>query len=95
MIGNNHSEYFSLCYISLSCLIPIVISFSKPYEVTNWLMPNLLCKGEAEVEEKELEHSSLQEKLDMELKELDQKLEQKEVILLILMRFYSYFLAIQ
>ncbi|XP_016481104.1 kinesin-like protein KIN-4C [Nicotiana tabacum] len=34
--------------------------------------------GEAEVEEKELEHSSLQEKLDMELKELDQKLEQKE-----------------
>ncbi|KAK4352319.1 hypothetical protein RND71_027837 [Anisodus tanguticus] len=34
--------------------------------------------GEAEVEEKELEHSSLQEKLDMELKELDKKLEQKE-----------------
>lgn len=29
--------------------------------------------------EKELEHSSLQEKLDMELKELDKKLEQKEV----------------
>ncbi|KAL3340201.1 hypothetical protein AABB24_028698 [Solanum stoloniferum] len=34
--------------------------------------------GEAEVEEKELAHSSLQEKLDMELKELDKKLEQKE-----------------
>lgn len=34
--------------------------------------------GEFEVEEKELEHSSLQEKLDMELKELDKKLEQKE-----------------
>ncbi|KAK3038314.1 hypothetical protein RJ639_031410 [Escallonia herrerae] len=34
--------------------------------------------GETEVEEKELEHSSLQEKLDMELKELDKKLEQKE-----------------
>lgn len=31
------------------------------------------------MEEKELEHSSLQEKLDMELKELDKKLEQKEV----------------
>ncbi|VFQ74221.1 unnamed protein product [Cuscuta campestris] len=31
-----------------------------------------------EVEEKELEHSSLQEKLDRELKELDKKLEQKE-----------------
>lgn len=34
---------------------------------------------EIEVDEKELEHSSLQEKLDMELKELDKKLEQKEV----------------
>lgn len=34
--------------------------------------------GEAEVKEKEIEHSSLQEKLDMELKELDKKLEQKE-----------------
>lgn len=28
---------------------------------------------------KELEHSSLQQQLDMELKELDKKLEQKEV----------------
>ena len=34
-----------------------------------------------EVDEKELEHSSLQERLDMELKELDRKLEQKEVCL--------------
>ncbi|CAK9186592.1 unnamed protein product [Ilex paraguariensis] len=34
--------------------------------------------GEEEGEEKELEHSSLQEKLDRELKELDKKLEQKE-----------------
>ncbi|KAE9457317.1 hypothetical protein C3L33_10753, partial [Rhododendron williamsianum] len=34
--------------------------------------------GEAEDQVKELEHSSLQEKLDMELKELDKKLEQKE-----------------
>ena len=32
-----------------------------------------------EDDEKELEHSSLQEKLDKELKELDKKLEQKEV----------------
>ncbi|XP_021759754.1 kinesin-like protein KIN-4C [Chenopodium quinoa] len=31
-----------------------------------------------EIEEKELEHSSLQERLDMELKELDKKLQQKE-----------------
>ncbi|KMT00214.1 hypothetical protein BVRB_1g020280 [Beta vulgaris subsp. vulgaris] len=31
-----------------------------------------------EFQEKELEHSSLQEKLDMELKELDKKLQQKE-----------------
>ncbi|XP_057490870.1 kinesin-like protein KIN-4C [Actinidia eriantha] len=34
--------------------------------------------GEAEDKVKEQEHSSLQEKLDRELKELDQKLEQKE-----------------
>jgi hypothetical protein len=34
---------------------------------------------EVEDEEKEQEHSSLQEKLDRELKELDRKLEQKEV----------------
>jgi hypothetical protein len=32
-----------------------------------------------EDEEKELEHCSLQEKLDNELKELDKRLEQKEV----------------
>jgi kinesin family protein 4/21/27 len=32
-----------------------------------------------EIHEKELEHSSAQEKLDRELKELDKKLEQKEV----------------
>ncbi|XP_057533119.1 kinesin-like protein KIN-4C [Amaranthus tricolor] len=31
-----------------------------------------------DIEEKELEHSSLQERLDMELKELDRKLQQKE-----------------
>ncbi|KAK8649086.1 hypothetical protein V6N13_129822 [Hibiscus sabdariffa] len=40
------------------------ISIIKPYEI--------------EDNEKELEHSSLQEKLDMELKELDKRLEQKE-----------------
>lgn len=34
---------------------------------------------EVEDDEKELEHSSLQEKLDWELRELDRKLEQKEV----------------
>lgn len=34
--------------------------------------------GDNEVDEKELEHSSFQEKLDRELKELDKKLEQKE-----------------
>lgn len=35
-------------------------------------------KGEIEDDEKELEYTSLQEKFDMELKELDKKLEQKE-----------------
>ncbi|KAK9005612.1 hypothetical protein V6N11_043038 [Hibiscus sabdariffa] len=37
-----------------------------------------LSSDEIEDNEKELEHSSLQEKLDMELKELDKRLEQKE-----------------
>ncbi|KAL3634051.1 hypothetical protein CASFOL_021105 [Castilleja foliolosa] len=43
--------------------------------------PNLKAieaDGMVEVVEKELEHSSLQEKMDRELKELDEKLEQKE-----------------
>lgn len=38
-----------------------------------------LFADDIEDDEKELEHSSIQEKLDKELKELDQKLEQKEV----------------
>jgi hypothetical protein len=42
-----------------------------------------LYADEIEDDEKELEHSSLQEKLDMELKELDKKLEQKEVRIII------------
>ncbi|XP_052726740.1 kinesin-like protein KIN-4C [Vigna angularis] len=38
----------------------------------------LFAPDEMEDDEKELEHSSIQEKLDKELKELDRKLEQKE-----------------
>lgn len=38
-----------------------------------------LFADDAEDHAKEIEHSSLQEKLDRELKELDMKLEQKEV----------------
>ncbi|XP_027927136.1 kinesin-like protein KIN-4C [Vigna unguiculata] len=38
----------------------------------------LFAPDEMEDDEKELEHSSIQEKLDKELKELDKKLEQKE-----------------
>ncbi|KAK6940261.1 Kinesin motor domain [Dillenia turbinata] len=45
-------------------------SFSDPKDIE--------ITGETEDEAKELEHSSLQEKLDRELKELDRKLEQKE-----------------
>lgn len=43
------------------------------------MKPSQLYIGENDVDEKELEHSSLQEQLDLELKELDKKLEQKEV----------------
>ena len=39
----------------------------------------LICAGEAEEDEKEREHSSLQDRLDKELQELDKRLEQKEV----------------
>lgn len=45
----------------------------------NFFFAFLMYADEIEVDEKELEHSSLQEKLGMELKELDKKLEQKEV----------------
>lgn len=44
-------------------------------------MLDCLCLGEGEDEEKEIEHSSLQERLDKELKELDMRLQQKEVII--------------
>ncbi|KOM50203.1 hypothetical protein LR48_Vigan08g103000 [Vigna angularis] len=36
-----------------------------------------------EDDEKEVEHSSIQEKLDKELKELDRKLEQKEAMMIV------------
>ena len=39
----------------------------------------VICAGEAEEDEKEREHSSLQDRLDKELQELDKRLEQKEV----------------
>lgn len=42
-----------------------------------------LFVDEMEEDTKELEHSSLQEKLDKELKELDKILEQKEVKLFV------------
>jgi kinesin family protein 4/21/27 len=41
--------------------------------------------GEVDEEEKEREHSSLQEKLDKELQDLDQRLQQKEVLFFLLM----------
>ena len=53
-----------------------------------------LFEAEVEDEEKELEHSSLQERLDRELKELDRKLEQKEVkifeVLAVVLGFLLY-----
>ncbi|KAL7163170.1 hypothetical protein ACSBR2_039297 [Camellia fascicularis] len=45
--------------------------------------------GKVEDEMKELEHSSLQETLDRELKELDKKLEQKELVLSFLEECWS------
>jgi vacuolar-type H+-ATPase subunit I/STV1 len=40
----------------------------------------LFFAGEVEEEEKEREHSSLQEQLDQELQDLDKRLQQKEVL---------------
>uniref|UniRef100_A0A2N9FKI7 Kinesin motor domain-containing protein n=1 Tax=Fagus sylvatica TaxID=28930 RepID=A0A2N9FKI7_FAGSY len=58
---------------SKNALFPCTNEFSSDYDMKVIDIPD-----ETEDEEKELEHSSLQEKLDMELKELDKKLEQKE-----------------
>lgn len=44
--------------------------------------------------EKELEHSSIQEQLDRELKELDKRLEEKEVNVLRSTFMYSFLLDI-
>ncbi|KAL5777374.1 hypothetical protein ACOSP7_010300 [Xanthoceras sorbifolium] len=58
---------------SKNVLFPCLNEFSSDCDTKAVDIPD-----EIEVEEKELEHSSLQEKLDRELKELDKRLEQKE-----------------
>ncbi|XP_044510244.1 kinesin-like protein KIN-4C [Mangifera indica] len=58
---------------SKNVLFPCINEFSSDCDTKA-----LDISDEIEDEEKELEHSSLQEKLDKELKELDRKLEQKE-----------------
>lgn len=40
----------------------------------------VLYSGEVDEEEKEREHSSMQDQLDKELQELDKRLQQKEVL---------------
>ncbi|WVZ11923.1 hypothetical protein V8G54_016453 [Vigna mungo] len=53
----------------------------------------LAILDEMEDDEKELEHSSIQEKLDKELKELDRKLEQKEALQVALEAICSFLVA--
>ncbi|XP_062164836.1 kinesin-like protein KIN-4C [Alnus glutinosa] len=60
-------------FCSKNVLFPCTNEYPSDYETKA-----VDISDEIEVDEKELEHSSLQEKLDMELKELDKKLEQKE-----------------
>lgn len=60
-------------FCSKNLLFPCNNEFPSDYE-----MKAVDMSDENEDNEKELEHSSLQEKLDMELRELDKKLEQKE-----------------
>ncbi|KAJ0085394.1 hypothetical protein Patl1_08660 [Pistacia atlantica] len=66
-------------------LMHYIIDFGIPISIRRGSCTNIwrlrsfkIYADEIEDEEKELEHSSLQEKLDKELKELDRKLEQKE-----------------
>lgn len=60
-------------FCSKNRLFPCTNEYPSDYETKA-----VDISDEIEDDEKELEHSSLQEKLDMELKELDKKLEQKE-----------------
>lgn len=56
----------------------VIFVFIFTFEI--WLYEvNFFDSNADEIEYEEKEHSSLQEKFDMELKELDRKLEQKEV----------------
>lgn len=73
--AKNHNLFVYLQIVSLNCF--------------PWfnIRDNYLCLSsytlyadQLEFQEKELEHCSLQEKLDMELKELDKRLEEKEVL---------------
>lgn len=65
-----------------------------PFISTIYIFLNHTADTELEDNEKELEHSSLQEKLDMELKELDKKLEQKEVNILVVITFMLHFCSV-
>ena len=49
----------------------------------------MLSLGEVDEEEKEREHSSMQDQLDKELQELDKRLQQKEVLFPCLSSFSS------
>jgi len=46
----------------------------------NCISITVLSSGEVDEEEKEREHSSMQDQLDKELQELDKRLQQKEVL---------------
>lgn len=53
----------------------------------NCISITVLSSGEVDEEEKEREHSSMQDQLDKELQELNERLQQKEVLVLCLYYF--------
>lgn len=57
----------------------LYINMSMLQRLTTFTGFGVYSPGEAEEEEKEREHTTLQDKLDKELLELDKRLEQKEV----------------
>lgn len=70
---------FAICLFSLifHMLFIYYFIFCKCYLMS--------CTGDIESDEKELEHSTMQERFDKELKELESQLEQKEVVGFILL----------
>lgn len=68
-----------MCFKCITCSLCLYHYFCPNNGFEFPIKTSNLCVDEIEDHEKEQEYSSLQEKFDRELKELDKALEQKEV----------------